>query len=168
VKEKQLDLLEIKMKNILKAYLFLLMLLLSFPSFAGEKEYNLKENEKIEENKNDNSDDKKSDFKYRLEAGAKGTLSAEISPTYVYFRPFLNTGFSHKYFGLLAGYSRYINYQLTDGVSYEYAGFNEITATAEISPFEFLEFSFDFEYYFGDTKGRYEKFQYIFGLDLDF
>ena len=153
------------MKNSSILIFFLLIILLVAPTFADKK---ANEFEKLEETKTEKPEEKQSEFKYRLEAGTKGTLSAEISPTYVYFKPYLNTGFSHKYFGILAGYSRYINYQLTDGLSYEYIGFNEISANADITPFEFLEVSFDFEYYFGDTFGRYEKYQYLFGLNLDF
>ncbi|HOO72489.1 MAG TPA: hypothetical protein PK926_12075 [Spirochaetota bacterium] len=105
--------------------------------------------------------------RFELEAGFKTVLSSQSSDTRVYYKPLLKTGCRTDYFGIFAGYTGHVNYQVFDA----YGGYREIALhktsfDLEITPVAGFYTGFEFDYTCGEAS--YAGTEYIAEAGYDF
>ncbi len=108
-------------------------------SHVGEKEETgyQKESEK----------DKQKQFSYSINVGFKGYYSLGISPENMTYQPYGMVTLEHTFFRISAGYSRFIDYQITDGFqTYREINFHRPEVSLSIYPFSFMEIYGDYQY----------------------
>jgi len=105
--------------------------------------------------------------KFKLSAGVKGYASSGISETSLYYRPYVETGYSGELFSVMPSLSQFRDYQVTDGSgNYELINFFEAGCALSLYPWDFL--GIDMEYFYSSGDMEYLSSDMKGGIVLDF
>jgi len=105
--------------------------------------------------------------KWKLKGGINGTYSTGQSPSNFLYTPYLNISCDISVFTLKAGYSRYQNYQITDGKgSFTEISLNNGSLYFNADLNDIFSVSGKIDYLTGSDK--YSEYKYSAGGDADF
>ncbi len=119
-----------------------------------------------EREKKSGSRDKKDTMRgisYSVDLGFKGYYTLGVSPENMTYQPYGNVFLEHMYFRLTAGYSRFIDFQITDGFqSFKEIKFHRPEVSFSVYPIRFMEIYGGFQY--SSWYDNYRSFSYEAGL----